>query len=510
MSNKKLIKSTGVIGFATSISRVLGFVRDIVIANFFGTALYAQAFVVAFRIPNLLRDLIGEGAANAAIVPVLTQELARKGRGDFFRLAQVLFNILFWALVVFTVFGMMASPLIVRLIAPGFIGDYEKFITTVSLTRILFPFLILVGMWAYAMGVLNTLGHFASPAFGPCILNLSMIICASLFGENVFGLASGVLIGGVFQFLIQLPPLYKNGWRLRFTGDFSHPQAKKAGILLVPRALGACVYQVNVFVSTILASLSTIAGEGAVAALYYANRVWQLPLAIFGIAIAQAALPTMSKHAAMNDMEQLKNTLVFSIKAVFFILTPATVGLVILSEPITKVLFERGAFTQYSTGITSSALLFYAIGLLACGGTKVLVSAFYSLHDTMTPVKTALFSLVMNIALNIALMYPLKVGGLALATSISSVFNFIALYFLLSKRLGGLGIRRIYASLFKVILASIMMGVTASVMMIFLPDQNAITLFTEISASIAVFGIAVYLLGVEEVKEFLKWISRKR
>lgn len=510
MSRKSLIKSTGVISFATATSRVLGFVRDIVIANFFGTAVYAQAFVVAFRIPNLLRDLIGEGATNAAFVPVFTEELTKKGKKDFFELAQVILNIMFWTLMIMTVAGVFLSPFIVRLIAPGFMSDPDKFQVTVTLTRVLFPFLLLVGLWAYAMGILNTLGHFAAPAFGPAILNLFMIICAAFFGENVFGLASGVLLGGMAQLAIQLPPMYSHGWKMRLTNVFSHPMAKRAGILLIPRALGACVYQVNVFISTILASLSTVVGEGAVAALYYANRVWQLPLAIFGIALAQAALPAMSKHVALNDKGKLKETLAFSLKIVFFILIPSTVGLMSLGDAITKTLFERGAFTAYSTCITTSALFYYSIGLVACGGIKVLVSAFYSLHDTMTPVKVAAASLAVNIALNIALMYPLKVGGLALATSISAIFNFFMLYTLLHKRLGSFGTRAIADSFARVSAASVMMWAAIRLISMSLSGMAVISLVTSIAAGIAVFFASSYVFGVREMKELVEWISKRR
>lgn len=509
MNKRKLIKSTGIIGVATAFSRVLGFVRDIIIANLFGTAVYAQAFVVAFRIPNLLRDLVGEGATNAAFVPVLTDELAKKGKEDFFKLAQVIFNILFWALLGLTILGIFASPVIIKLIAPGFLADKGKFDITVTLTRFLFPFLVLVGLWAYTMGILNTLGYFAAPAFGPAILNLSIIVCASLFGENVFGLAAGVLVGGLLQLVIQMPPLYRAGWRARLTGEFSHPKAKKVGILLIPRALGACVYQVNVFVSTILASLSSIAGEGAVAALYYANRVWQLPLAIFGIALAQAALPAMSRHVAVNDIGKLKDTLSFSLKIVFFILIPSSIGLMVLGEPITKVLFERGAFTHYSTAITSSALFFYAIGLVACGGIKVLVSAFYSLHDTLTPVRAAVIALVLNVVLNLALMFPLKVGGLALATSVSAGVNFIILYVLLRRRLGDFGDRAIADSFMRVLFASILMGIILKISMAVFPRASILTLVTIIMVGITGFGTASYLFGVKEVKDFLSWITKR-
>ena len=510
MSKRSLIRSTGVIGFATAVSRVLGFVRDIVIANFFGTAVYAQAFVVAFRIPNLLRDLVGEGATNAAFVPVLTDELTKKGKGEFFKLAQVILNILFLSLLALTAIGILASPVIVRLIAPGFTADEAKLQVTVTLTRALFPFLLLVGLWAYAMGVLNTLGKFAAAAFGPCFLNLSIIFCAMWFGENVFGLATGVLAGGLLQLAIQVPSLYASGWKARFTFEFSHPKAKKVGVLLVPRALGACVYQVNVFVSTILASLSAVVGEGAVAALYYANRVWQLPLAVFGIALAQAALPAMSRHVAANDTAKLKETLLFSLKILFFILIPSSAGLMALSAPITRTLFERGAFTHYSTVITSSALFFYAIGLVACGGIKILVSAFYSMHDTMTPLKTAFWALIINLILNITLMFPLKTGGLALATSASAIFNFVMLYVLLQKRLGDFGTASIISSFLKVTLASVVMAAMLMAFLRFWPDMTVIRLGTAIASGIVVFILAAFLFDVRELKEVVAWISRKR
>lgn len=508
MSKKRLIKSTGAIGIATAISRVLGFIRDIVIANFFGTAIYAQAFVVAFRIPNLLRDLVGEGAANAAFVPVLTSELTKEGKEQFFKLAQVILNILFWTLLLLTFMGILLSPVIVRVIAPGFSADIEKFQITVTLTRILFPFLILVGLWAYAMGVLNSLGHFAVPAFGPCVLNLAIIACAAWFGENVFGLTSGVLVGGALQLFMQAGPLYMHGWRFRLTKEFRHPQAKRIGILLIPRALGACVYQVNVFVSTILASFSGIVGEGAVAALYFANRVWQLPLAIFGIALAQAALPTMSRQVAANDMEKLKETILFSLGILFFILIPASIGLMMLASPITKILFERGAFTAYSTEITSAALFFYAIGLVACGGVKVLVSAFYSMHDTMTPVKTAVWSLIINIILSVIFMAPFKVGGLAFATSISAAFNFIILYVMLKKRLGGLDVKETLDSFLRTLVAA---AVMALYLKIFFSGAVGLKgLILAICTAIMVFIASSYVLKVKEMAGLLSWITRKQ
>jgi len=510
MSKKHLIKSTGIIGFATALSRVLGFVRDIVIAAFFGTAIYAQAFVVAFRIPNLLRDLIGEGATNSALVPVLTEELSKNGKKSFLGLAQVLLNIMFVTLLALTAVGMLASPLIVRLIAPGFLADPEKFRVTVTLTRVLFPFLFLVGLWAYAMGVLNSLGKFASAAFGSCFLNMAMILSAVMFGENVFGLAFGVLSGGLLQFLAQLPSLYSSGWKARLTPEFDHPQARKAGILIMPRVLGACVYQFNVFVSTILASFSGIVGEGAVAAIYYANRIWQLPLAIFGIALAQAALPTMSRYAAENNTEKMKEMIQFSLKMVFFVLVPSSIGLMMLASPITKVLFQRGAFTSYSTSITSEALFFYSFGLIACGGLKVLANAFYSMGDTKTPVKAAFYSAILNLILNLALMWPLKVGGLTLANSIAITFNFAMLYVLLVKKLGDFGTFHIKESFLKVTAASAVMAIAIKIMMIWLGGYSIVSLILVISSAAVVFLAASFIFGVKEIKDPIEWLQKRR
>lgn len=509
MSKRHLIKSTGVISLATALSRVLGFARDIVIAGFFGTAVYAQAFVVAFRIPNLLRDLIGEGAVNSALVPVLTEELSRKGKEPFLRLTQVILNIMFFSLLGLTLAGIFASPLIVRLIAPGFLADPEKFRVTVTLTRILFPFLFLVGLWSYAMGVLNSLGKFASAAFGSSFLNLAMILSAVMFGENVFGLACGVLAGGVLQVAIQLPSLYSSGWRPRLTAEFDHPQARRAGVLLVPRVLGACVYQFNVFVSTILASLSSIVGDGAVAAIYYANRIWQLPLAVFGIALAQAALPTMSRHVAENNIEKMRDTLQFSLKMVFLVLIPSSIGIMMLVRPITKVLFERGAFTSYSTSITSSALLFYALGLVACGGLKVLANAFYALGDTRTPVKTALYSAALNLALNLALMWPLKVGGLTLANSIAITVNFALLYFLLVKKIGDFGTAGIKDSFLRVIAASVVMAFIIKACLSLFGGYTVVSLLLTITAGMVSFLAAGILFEVREIRGPIEWLRKK-
>ncbi|MDO8603220.1 MAG: murein biosynthesis integral membrane protein MurJ [Candidatus Omnitrophota bacterium] len=505
MSKKHIIKSAGTIGFATVISRVLGFVRDIIIARYFGTARYAEAFVVAFRIPNMLRDLVGEGATNAAFVPVLS-EYAVKKKEEFWELANVILNLLLVTLSAITVAGIFASPWIVRFMAPGFLDDPEKFAITVKLTRLMFPYILLIGLTAYTMGVLNSLKHFSAPAFGPCLLNIAIIICAIIWGESVMGLVSGVLIGGILQLAVQIPVLYKKGFKFSFAIKLNHPAANKIGTLMLPRVIGSCMYQLNLFINTILASLSGVVGSGGVAALYYANRIFQFPLAIFGIAIAQAALPTMSREALEKEPDKLKLTLSFSLRVINFIIIPASIGLIVLAVPITKTLFERGKFDQYSTLITANALVFYSIGLFSYSGIKILVSCFYSLQDTLTPVKIAGASLLLNIALNLALMFPLKIGGLALAASISGIFNFLALFFILRNKIGPLDGRRILNSFLKVLLASLAM---AAVIYICAFKIN-LNLFIVILIAMLSYVGATFIFDVKEAKEFLSWASTRK
>lgn len=512
-THKSLAKSAGIIGSGILLSRILGFVRDIVIASVFGTKVAAQAFVVAFRIPNLLRDLVGEGAANAAFVPVLSEYAAKRTRKEFWELAGIILNAMIVVLAVISILGIVFAPLIVRVIAPGFIKEADKLQLTVRLTQFMFPYIFLIGLTAYTTGILNSLKHFTAPSFGQPLWNIALILSALYLCPNmqipVMGLAIGVLVGGVLQLSVQVPPLLNRGMALPRLNRFKHPASTEIGKLLLPRVLGTSIYQVNVFVDTMLASLSSIVGEGAVAALYYSNRLWQLPLAIFGTAWAQAMLPTLSEHAVEEDIKKFKDTLSFSLRSVFFITIPAAIGLLILSTPIVRALFERGSFDRYSTEITSYALFYYSLGLFAYAGVKILVSAFYSLKDTLTPVKVALVALVLNIILNLTLMWPLKVGGLALATSISSTVNFFLLFYLLRKKIGPMGGLGILKSVGRILLAGIGMGVILvwvnSVLILAPIPQVAVVILLGIIS----FFVGCMIFDVAEFKGFLKWALRR-
>ena len=516
MTNRKLLKSTGIISFATVTSRMLGFVRDILIAGRFGTGLWAEAFFVAFRIPNMLRDLVGEGAVTAAIVPVLTEYNHTRTKEEYWEVARVILNLMLLVLITISVAGVFFAPIVVRFIAPGFVGDPEKFQSTVFLTRMIFPYLLLIGMVAYSKGVLNSLHYFTSPEFAPVVLNatiiISLVLLCPVIGIN--GLIVGVLAGGVLEVLLQIKPLKDRGFTLKRKFVLVHPIAKRIGKLLLPRAMGTAVYQLSVFMDTVLASLAWIVGSGGVAALYYSNRPVQLPLAVFGIALATAALPKMTKEVAMKDMEQLKKTVSFSLRTVFAIMLPAAAGLVILSKEIIRVLFERGEFTAYSTGITSDALFFYSFGLCAYAGIKILVGVYYSMGDTKTPVKTASIALFINLALNLMLMWPLKVGGLALATSVAATFNFVMLYVFLSKKLGDFGTRDILISFAKILAATVVMGVfTFFAVTKLFPAPNGsfgafLRLMGIIGSSGVVYALSCYFLRVEGARNLFKAIKK--
>lgn len=518
-TNKAIAKSTIIISLATSASRVLGFVRDILIANFFGTGIAAEAFVVALRIPNLLRDLVGEGAANSAFVPVFSEYRIKKDERDFWRLANAVLVVCFIALGIFCLAGIIFTPQIVRLIAPGFSSDPDKLALTIRLTRITFPYILLVGLTAYQMGVLHTFKSFLTPALGPCMLNIGMIasiiISVQFMRQPVIGLAFGVLLGGLMQLGIQVPSMHRIGYRLNlgdFKLSFAHPGVKKIGRLLSPRIAGSAVYQLNVFVDTMLASLSSIVGIGGVAAIYYANRLIQLPLAIFGIALSSAILPTMSQQVAQKDLEGFKKTLSFSLRAIYLVILPAALGIIVLAHPLIRVLFQRGKFDAYSTQITVSALIFYSLGLLAYAGTKILISCFYSLQDTKTPVRSAFISLIINICLNIILMFPLKIAGLALASSISATFNFCNLYYILRKRLGALGYKEARGSLVKISLAAVLMAETVYLIWQYstrhIPGIYALCI--TVVFAILIYLASCFLLGVKEIKALIRWILKKK
>lgn len=458
--NARVTRAAGIVGASTLLSRIFGFVRDMVIAWFFGAGLSSDAFFVAFRIPNLLRRLFAEGSLSIAFIPVFTEYLNNKGKAEAFRLAGSALRLLSLILVFLSVAGILLSPLIVRIIAPGFGGSLEKYTLTLTLTRIMFPYIFFIGLVALCMGILNVLGHFAAPALAPVFLNLAMIgsvfWLAPRMDNPITGLAWGVLIGGGLQLLLQIPFLIKKGiffWRkIRIY----HPGLKKIGLLMLPAVFGAAVYQINILVGTLLASLLA---EGSVSYLYYADRLVQFPLGIFAIATATAVLPSLSREAASKDFEALRKTFAHAMNLVFFITVPSMIGLIVLREPIVALLFKRGAFDASTVRLTAHALLYYAVGLWAFSGVRIVVSAFYAMQDTKTPVQIALISVIGNIILGIILMRPLGHGGLALSTSLASMLNLVLLIRSLRKKMGSIALSLITKSAGKTLFCSALMGI---------------------------------------------------
>ena len=437
--HKALLKSSGIVACGVLASRVLGFVRDVIIARFLGTGFLAEAFLVAQRIPNLFRDMVGEGAANAAIVPVLAEYAQKKSKGEW---QECINAVLAWGVIILgsiTVIGIVAAPWIVRLIAPGFSRNPGELQLTVDLTRIMFPYLILIALTAFQAGILYSLNAFFAPAFGPCLLNLAMILSAwvaCLYSWPLaYVISVGVLVGGVWQFLAQWFALRRRGVCWKMPISLNHEGAKKIGRLLLPRLWGSTVYQLNVFVDTFCASMAVIVGAGGIAAIYYANRMIQFPLGVFGYALASVSLPSLSKLAQERDMARFRSTLYFALRNLMLILIPAAILMVVFSTWIIHIVFQRGAFDAYSTHVTAQVMFYAALGLPFFGASRILVSAYYALQDTKTPVKAATVCLLVNVALNAILMFPLKIGGIALASSIAGAVNCLLLWRGLSKKI---------------------------------------------------------------------------
>ncbi len=496
--NTNVTKAAGVVGTATFLSRIFGYIRDMVFAWFFGAGLCSDAFIAAFRIPNMLRRLFGEGSLSIAFIPVFTEYLTNKGEDEAFEMARSAIRLLSVILTAAAILGVLLAPLIVKVIAYGFADSPEKFSLTVTLTRIMFPYIILICLVALCMGILNVLGHFAAPALAPVLLNIAMI--GSLFfislispsdTDRVIGLAVGVLIGGFLQIALQAPFLIKKGFYFWQKAKIYHPGLKKVGLLMLPAIFGSAVYQINTLVITLLASLLP---EGSVTYLYYADRLVQFPLGIFGIATATAVMPSLSRYAAEKDFEAVRDTFAHAMKLVLFIIIPAMVGLIVLREPIIALLFKRGAFSAQATRLTAYALLYYGIGLWAFSAVRIVVSTFYALQDTRTPVRIAIISIIANIVFGIFLMMLMGHGGLALALSLASMLNLGLLVRALQVRLGSLGWRSIAESAYKTMIGSAIMGAVVWAVALFIIPSEYETLsglFFGLMGSI-VIGLVLY------------------
>jgi putative peptidoglycan lipid II flippase len=457
---KRLIKSTLVVASPTLLSRIFGFFRDVIQAFYLGTSRSGDAFTIAYVIPNLLRRLTGEGAMTAAFVPVFTQMKKEKSREELWRFANIFFYDMTLIMASLMVLGIIFAPLLVKVISFGFKGIEGKWELTTGLTRVMFPYIFLISLAALVMAILNSFHKFFVPAFTPVLFNLAIISIALLFAksakEPAYVFAVGVVLGGILQLAFQIPFLRRRGMRFHFHLSFSHPAVRKVALLMVPGIFGVGISQINFALSRMIASSLE---EGSVASLYFASRVQELTLGLFSIALSIALLPTFSDFAAHRDIQGMKKTLIFSHKLVFLITFPAMVGLLILNRPIIQVLFQRGVFDARSTAMSASCLFFFAFSLPFISGVKILAPAFYSLKDTKTPVVVAFFVMLSYISLSLILMSPMRVGGIALALSLSSVLNFILLFILLERKIGRIEKREILVSSIKSAFSAAGMGI---------------------------------------------------
>lgn len=511
----KITRSASVVGAATVASRVFGYVRDAVVAYVFGAGMYSDAFFMAFRVTNLLRRLVGEGALTSSFIPIFTAERNERTPEGSRHLVSSVFTLFAVILAVLALLGMVFSKELVWLMSPGFFKDPEKFRITVNLTMQMFPYMVFVGLMAISMGVLNSYRHFAAPAIAPVLFNLaiifSVLVIARFMTVPVYALSIGVLIGGLFQFLLQVPYLKRFGMMPRPLFDFKDPAIKKIFLLMGPAAFGVGVYQLNIFVTLWFASKLS---EGSVSYLYYSGRLMELPIGVFSVAVATAVLPSLSEHVVKNEWGEFRQSLSFAVRIVNFVTIPATIGLIVLSFPIVDMLFRRGEFRADASSATAVALCYYAVGLVPVSACRLLSSVFYSLKDTVTPVWVAFASFIVNALLCFALVGPLEHGGLALATSLSSFVNMFALFIMLRMRFGHFGGRDILKSAVKSSLASLAAGAVAYIMVSNVSYHalsgllKPLFVLSAIAGAIIVYAVLSMLLKSTELS-FLKGFMKR-
>ena len=506
--NPRLARSAGVFGLATIASRVLGLVRDQVLAFYFGAGDANDAFRVASRIPNLVRDLFAEGAMSAAFVPTFTGELTKNGRERAWQLASSVINALLIVTGMIVVGGIIFAEPLVRFFAADFAQVPGKLELTVYLTRIMFPFLTLVAVAAALMGMLNSLGHFFIPALSPAMFNVAVIVMSlalipmapSLGIRDITIVAVATLVGGIAQLAIQWPPLKREGFRYRAVIDFKDEGLRRVLLLMGPGTLGMAATQINVSVNTVLA---TGQGTGAVSWLDFAFRLMYLPIGLFGVSIAAAATPAISRMVAEHDFARIRSTIANALGLMMFLNVPATVGLIVLARPIVAVIFEHGEFTAADTTATAAALQLYAIGLVGYSIVRIISPTFYALQRSRIPVMVSAGSVVVNVLLNLALVRVMGYRGLALGTSITAIINATVQLTLLRRELSGIEGAKIATSFARVLAASAVMGaVTFAANAAFERLLPGDALFLQIARLVATISLS--LMGLAAIAQVLR------
>jgi putative peptidoglycan lipid II flippase len=515
-------RNAGVISLAVMASRVLGLVRDQVFAIFFGAGFHYDAFLTAFRIPNLLRDLFAEGALSSAFVATFSQVLEKKGPQEARRLSNRVATLIIIVISIISLVAWFEAPAIVRALAPGFFALPGKAELAIELTRIMIPFLLFIALAAQAMGILNAHGRFGIPALASAFFNLGSIIGGLLLGfvlgpyvglGAIAGMAYGTVIGGFLQFAMQWPSLKRVGFSYRPMLSLSDPGVRQIIRMMGPAVIGTAAVQINVFVNTNFASAiidpatGTVA-NGPVSWLNYAFRFMQFPIGVFGVAVATAALPQLSRDSARADYDQFRATVVHALALVFVLCIPSAVGLAVLGRPIIALIFEHGRFTPFDTVQTGNALAAYAVGLAGYAAVKVLSPAFYAFGDARTPMVISLGSIAVNYVLNSLLVGPFGHVGLAFSTSCVALVNFFLLGLLMRRKLGNIGGRALGAKALGIAAASVPMAVvawTVSEVVALIPlvglALDAARVFLAIACAAITFYFGCRWLGIGEVDE---------
>jgi putative peptidoglycan lipid II flippase len=506
-------------------SRVLGLVREQVMAAFFGAShdVTMDAYNVAFRIPNLLRDLFAEGAMSAAFVPTFTAYLTTRGKGEAWRVGNNVLNALIIVTGVLVLLGIVfADPLIRLLAAESYTDNPEKLLLTVKLARIMLPALVFIALAAALMGMLNSLHHYFVPALSPAMFNVMTIVAAFVlvpmlrpFGiEPITTMAIGTVLGGVAQLALQWPTLRREGFRFRPGVDWQDPGLRRVLVLMGPGSIGMAATQINILVNT---QLATGQGQGAASWLNYAFRLMYLPIGLFGVSIATATLPAVSRHLTGKDVAAARETVTRGISLMLMLNVPATVGLVVLGVPIVRLIFERGAFNNFDTMATAAALQFYAVGLVGYSVVRIASPIFYALGRSRVPVIVSAIAVLSNAVLNINLVRTMGYTGLALGTSIAALINATILFVLLRRALGGLNEWHLLGALARIGIASAVMAIVAIFaerwLSTALPRQTilwqVIRVVLEIGAAVAALAAAAWILRIKEFHESVQMIVRR-
>jgi putative peptidoglycan lipid II flippase len=518
-----LARKAGNVSFGIFLSRILGLVREQVFAFFLGAGWVSDAFIVAFRIPNLLRDLFAEYALTSAFIPIFSGHMVKGSMKKAYRFANLTINLVLIVVGAITVLGIIGSPVVVQFIAPGFEAVPEKFALTVTLVRILMPFLLCISLSAIVLGILNSQEVYFIPAFAPAMFNLVSILAGGVIAVCKADLMTAVMIwtwgsmlGGIAQLAIQIPPLISNGFRYEAVTDigFRDPSMRRLIRLISPSVIGLAATQVNVFVNTILASRLEL---GSVSWLNYAFRLIQLPIGIFGVAIATVNAVVSSKSAALKDMDRVRGSLASSLKLNTFLSLASTFGLIILGPLIINILFQHGRFTAADTLNTYYATAMFASGLIAYSTVKVIVPVFYALNDARTPMISALLSMCVNLAVSLATVHQLKFVGLALGTAAAGFVNYLYLQFVFSRKFGASKKSGLVSHFFRVLLACVVMSGSLYLLLqyTFLKNLPAwslglriIWLFILMGTACTVFFLAARVLRLDETSRLMDLVRR--